>query len=341
VVGEGNQPIVDAALELGNEEDDGGVEIVTVDIASAAEAEAALEAESIDIALVDGSTLITPVGSGVGGSSLASLLQEAAAAVKLDALAGEGAAAVAILTEDNLAVRSLADETAEATEARVLIAFGGLVLMYFAILSYGTWTLSGVTEEKTSRVVEVLLATVRPWQLLAGKIIGIGLLGLAQFVITIAVAMVTIRVTGVVELPAVPVASIPVLVLWFVLGFALYSVGFGAAGALVSRVEDAQSVATPFTLMSILGFFVSFQVVNDPGGTFATVMSLLPPTAPFAVPVRTAFGAIPWWELALSVVLTVGAILALVRFAGRAYSGGLLRFGNKVSWKDAIRSAEA
>jgi ABC-2 type transport system permease protein len=340
VVGTGNSQIVEAALALGNaDEDDGAVDITTVEYASVAELEAALEEETVEIGLVDGAELVTPAGTGADGS-LQSLLQEAAAAVALDELSGEAARAAAILSEDSLEVRSLGDLDTSDTDARVLVALGGLLLMYMAILSYGSWTLAGVTEEKSSRVVEVLLATVKPWQLLAGKIIGIGLLGLAQFILTIAFSILAIRVTGAFELPAIPLASLPILVMWFVLGYALYATGMGAAGALVSRMEDAQSVATPFTIMSIIGFFVSFQVLDDPTSTLSRVTSLFPPTAPFAAPVRAAFGAIPWWEMTLSVALMVVSIVVLVRFAGRAYSGGLLRFGTKVSWKEAVRSAE-
>lgn len=341
VVGDGNQPIIDAALALGNADpDDGGVVIDVTDYQTVDGLEAALEEGTVEIGIVDGEELVAPSGSGAGGSDLAGALQEAAATVALDELSGEAQRAAEILGEDALSVRSLGEFDTADTEARLLVALGGLFLMYMAILSYGSWTLAGVTEEKSSRVVEVLLATVKPWQLLAGKIIGIGLLGLGQFVVTIAVSLVAIRVTGAFELPAIPVASIPLLVLWFVLGYSLYAVGMGAAGALVSRMEDAQSVATPFTIMSIVGFFVSFQVLDNPGSVLATVTSIFPPTAPFAAPVRAALGAMPWWEMTVSVVLMLATIVALVRFAGRAYSGGLLRFGTKVSWKEAIRSAE-
>jgi ABC-2 type transport system permease protein len=220
------------------------------------------------------------------------------------------------------------------------VAFAGLLLMYMAILTYGTWTLMGVTEEKTNRVVEVLLAAVEPWQLLAGKVLGIGMLGLAQFVLTVLFAVVTIRITGAFELPAIPTAALPMLIVWFLLGYTLYAVGFAAAGSLVSRMEDAQTVATPFTIMSVVGFFISIQTLDDPSGIVAQVTSFIPVTAPFAVPVRLAFGAIEWWELTLSVLLMVGAIAGLIRLAGKVYSGGLLRFGAKVSWREAFRAAE-
>jgi ABC-2 type transport system permease protein len=148
------------------------------------------------------------------------------------------------------------------------------------------------------------------------------------------------RITDIVDLPAIPVATLPLLILWFLLGFGLYSVGMGAAGALVSRLEDAQSVAAPFTVMSIVGFFGAIQVVNDPQSVVARILTLFPPTAPFVAPVRAAFDAIPWWEMTLSIALTTAAIIGLVRLGGRVYSGGLLNFGSKMKWKEAFRPAE-
>ncbi len=341
-VGAGNDPIIEAALDLGNAdvEADGGVEIEVTTFDSVTSAEAALEDATIDIALVDGQELITPDGAGLGGSDVEGLLQQAAAAVRLDQVSGEVARAAEILTEDALDVRSIGGAESADTETQFVVAFGGAMLMYIAILSYGTWTLSGVTEEKTNRVVEVLLSTVQPWQLLAGKIIGIGALGLAQFLVTIAVALGAVRITGAIDLPAIPVATLPLLVLWFVLGFGLYAVGMGAAGALVSRMEDAQGVASPFTVMSIIGFFGAIQVVNDPSSVLAHVMTLFPPTAPFVAPVRAALGAVPWWEMSLAIVITAATIVGLVRLGGRVYSGGLLRFGTRVKWREAFRGAE-
>jgi ABC-2 type transport system permease protein len=142
------------------------------------------------------------------------------------------------------------------------------------------------------------------------------------------------------ELPTIPASTVPLLLLWFILGFGLYSVGMGAAGALVSRMEDAQSVAAPFTIMSIVGFFGAIMVANDPGSLTARIMTYFPPTAPFIAPVRNAFGAIAWWEMALSIGLTMAAIVGLVRLGGSVYSGGLLQFGRRVKWKEAFQAAE-
>jgi ABC-2 type transport system permease protein len=201
--------------------------------------------------------------------------------------------------------------------------------------------LSGVTEEKSNRVVEVLLSSVKPWQLLAGKISGIGLLGIAQFVGTILVAVVAVQVSNVVELPSLDLATVANLIVWFVLGFLLFAVMYGAAGSLVSRMEDAQNVAFPMSMIAVVGFFVSITALGDPDGPAAVIGTFIPLSAPFVVPVRAALGAIPTWQYILAVILTLGAIVGLVFVAGRIYAGGLLRFGTRVKLRDAWRSAGA
>lgn len=342
VVGDGSQEVVDAAVALANPEDaDSETTIDVVVFDDLSEAEASADSDDVDGVLVNGSELVVRGAGGAQGDDLEDLLQYAARSVKIDELTAAGQAdVVELLTSDPLDVRSLSGaDTAENT-GRAIVAVGGLFLMYIAVLSYGSWTLAGVTEEKTNRVVEVLLATLEPWQLLAGKIIGIGLLGLTQFVGTAGIALVAIRVTGAFDLPAVPIDSLLMLILWFILGYSLFAVAFGAAGALVSRAEDAQSTATPITLVAVAGFFAAFQAVDDPTSVFAGVATYVPITAPFVVPIRFAFKTIPWWEIVLAVAVMSVTILLLIRFASRVYSGGLLHFGGRLKYREAYRSAE-
>ncbi len=307
-------------------------------------AEEALREGRVEIVLVDGSTMLRKGSGGFGGSATERILQRAAATVELESALGGSTATVAdvarIFSSQPLQVTSLDGADGELDEARSLIAYGGLVLMYMAVLSFGAWTLTGVAEEKSTRVVEILLAVLKPWQLLAGKILGIGLLGLGQFVVTLTMALVLIRVTGSFDLPAIPLDSAVTLVVWFVLGYALFSVAFGMAGALVSRMEDAQTAAFPISIVAVAGFFVSFAVLAEPGGILGKVMTMIPFTAPFVVPIRVAFQEIALWEYLTSVGLSALTIVGLVRLAGRVYSGGLLHFGSRVGLRQAYRSAE-
>lgn len=320
------------------------VEFTVTEFESRAAAEIALGAGDVEVVILDQETLLREGSGGFGGSEIEQILQRAAATVALEQTLEGSSASVedvaAVFGSQPLTVQSMGGADADLDGARSLIAYGGLMLMYLAVLSFGAWTLSGIAEEKASRVVEVLLSTLRPWQLLAGKILGIGLLGLFQFVVTVVMAVVLIRVTGAVDLPAIPIDSAVTLVVWFVLGYSLFSVAFGTAGALVSRMEDAQTAAFPISMVAILGFFAAFAVLDDPGGLVGSILTFVPFTAPFVVPIRVAFQEIPLWEYLASVLVSIGSIVALVRFAGRVYAGGLLHFGAKLGIRKAYRSAE-
>jgi len=212
-------------------------------------------------------------------------------------------------------------------------------LLLMAIAVYGNLVLSGVVEEKASRVVEVLLARMPARALLAGKVAGIGLLGFAQFAVTALTALAATAAVDSVDIPAVSGVVLAWMVVWFVLGYVLYAMGYGALGSLASRSEDAQSAAGPVTYVLIVGYWASFIVVSgDPAGGWSQLLSLVPLTAPLAMPGRIAMDAVAWWEPALAVVLTLAAIAGLVVFAGRVYSHAILRTGPTIRLRDAWRS---
>lgn len=345
LVGQGGAEIVDTAIRLGNAADEPdtespSVKIETTVFASRDEAGVALDAGDVDAVLIDDSVLLLR-NIGVMGTGVSGLLQQAAAARALEeTLAEHGEAAAVVietLTSDPLEVTTLAGEE-EGGATRWIVAQSGMILLYLAILIYGSWILTGVTEEKSSRVVEVLLSALRPWQLLGGKILGIGALGLTQFVVTIAVALIAVQYSDI-ELPTLDPVTITNLILWFVLGFLIYAVLFGAAGSLVSRSEDAQSVAFPMSMLAVAGFFLGFAALENPEGTAAVVGSLIPLTAPFVVPIRVALDAIPMWQFVAAVAISVVSILVFVRIAGRIYSGALLRFGARTKFREAWRGA--
>lgn len=345
IVGEENEPIVEAARELAIAEAGEGDEpdlYETVRYTERDDAEEALSAGEVDLVLIEGATVLQE-RTGFSGNGLVDAVQRAAGSVRLQRLVEENGQAAAdvieILSSSPLEVVSLDGED-PAGDLRPVIAYAGLLLMYIAILSYGSWTLTGVTEEKNNRVVEVLLATLRPWQLLGGKILGIGLLAIGQFVLTVGFAFVLVNLTGVVDIPALPPESLLVLVVWFVIGFSIYSVSYAAAGSLASRPEDAQSAAFPMTMIAVVGFFVSINALDDPTSTLARIVSFVPFTAPFVVPIRQSLDGIGLVEHVAAVVVAVLAIFVLVRLSARIYAGGLLRFGRRVKLKEAWRSAE-
>ena len=228
----------------------------------------------------------------------------------------------------------------EADQARFLVANIGAVLILVGIFSFGFTVLTGVVEEKQSRVVEVVLATVRARDLLMGKVLGIGVLGVIQLVVFVAAALIAALVTDRLVLPTTTPGAIAMLGLWFVLGYALYSTALGFLGALASRMEEASNASTPVTVVAMLSYFVAiFAVINEPDGTVATIATFLPPSAPFVVPLRAAFDAIPPWQIGVSVVLTLLAIWVLFSIGARVYAGAVLQVGGRIKLRDAWRSA--
>lgn len=214
------------------------------------------------------------------------------------------------------------------------------VVLFIAISTYGSLVLTGVVEEKASRVVEVLLARMPARNLLAGKVVGIGLLGLAQIVVTAVAAVAALAVVDSVDIPAASGTVLAWVVAWFVLGYALYAVVYGALGSLASRTEDAQSVTGPVTAVLIAAYFASFVAVGRPDSGIAKLASYFPPTAPLTMPNRIAMDATQWWEPVVAVALTLAAIAGLVWFGGRVYTGAVLHTGATLKLRDAWRGTD-
>jgi ABC-2 type transport system permease protein len=228
------------------------------------------------------------------------------------------------------------DPDADADTEAAVVALVGVVLLYSLLILFGQFVAQGVVEEKSSRVVELLLATMRPWQLLAGKIIGLGLLGLAQMLVIAVIGVAGALAFDVVDLPGRLIGTVLTVLAWFVLGYAFYASVFAAAASLVSRQEDLGTVITPASLLLVVGFVISIQAAQDPAGTLSTVTSFIPGLSPLVMPVRQAAGGAAWWEVAVSVVLMLIASAVIVRIGGRVYSGALLRTGGKVKLREAL-----
>jgi ABC-2 type transport system permease protein len=221
------------------------------------------------------------------------------------------------------------------------VAFIGVLLLYGQILGYGYWVASGVVEEKATRVVELLLSTIRPRELLTGKVLGIGLLGFGQLIIIGAVGLATALLTGVVEIPGSALLTLLNVLLWFILGYIFYGCLFAVAGAVAARQEDLQSTTAPLSMVLLASLFGAIFVVSNPDSIIGFVGTLVPLTAPLIVPVRMATGDIAAWQIVASLLLTLGSVVALVRLAGRLYSGAILRTGGTVRLKEAWASASS
>ena len=308
---------------------------VTLDVSTLpdrAAAEAAVRDDKVGAALVVPQDLSGP-GQLIVHRNASSELQAIAAAAVIGLRASEAAPLLAPPAITALEPPSAADTTA------LIFANAGIILMFIGIFSYGTWVLTGVVEEKQSRVVEVVLSTVRPRDLLVGKVLGIGLLALFQLAVLVAAGLIAVQISGRLTLPTTTVGSVVQLLVWFILGFALYSTTMGFLGSLASRAEDASSAAMPVTMTATACYIASIVLVQrDPDGVLARVMTFFPPAAPMVVPLRTALGAIEPWEVVVSIVLMLVAIWALFVVGARVYAGAVLQVGSRMKIRDAWRA---
>ncbi|MGY1728915.1 ABC transporter permease [Geodermatophilus sp. SYSU D01062] len=331
VVGDPGQ--VGRALEAQGDALGVDVEVVRFDTDDAARA--AVEDEGVDGALV-GAAAAPELVVREPDTTLEALVSGAVGAVALtDALAAAGVDPADL---PRLSVSALDDD---GDGQGVVVAIVGVVVLYSLLILFAQFVAQGVVEEKSSRVVELLLATMKPWQLLAGKILGLGVLGLGQIAVIAAVGVGGAVAFDVVDLPGELVGTVLWLLFWFVLGYALYASLFAVAASLVSRQEDLGSVLTPATLVLVAGFAVAVQAAGDPDGTLAAVTSYVPGLSPMVMPVRQAAGDVAGWEVGVAVVLMLVAIALVVRLGGRVYSGALLRTSGKTKLREALRAGRA
>ena len=330
VVGDMTQ--LQPALEAQGEALGVGVEVVELDDEAAGRA--AIEAGEVDGALVaessGGPELLVQQSA---GGSLQAVVQGAVA--QLSTAEQLQVAGLAGLEVPEVTVTAL-DPGAEQDGQRVIVAMIGVGVLYGLLILFGQFVAQGVVEEKASRVVELLLATMKPWQLLAGKILGLGLLGLAQIVVVAAVGVSGALAFDIVDIPGELVGTAVSVIAWFVLGYAFYAAIFAVTASLVSRQEDLNSVLMPTILVLVAAFVFGLQAAAAPDGTLAMVTSYVPGLSPLVMPVRQAAGDVALWEIALSVLVMLAAIALVVRLGGRVYAGALLRTSGKTKIREAL-----
>jgi ABC-2 type transport system permease protein len=247
-------------------------------------------------------------------------------------------------------------------------AFGYLIMMF--IIIYGNMVMRSVIEEKTNRIIEIIISSVKPFQLMIGKIIGTSLAGLLQFTIWAIIGLslmfaasaffgVNIGPTSrispemmhvaqqefsgtaqmyISELWNLPIASILIgFVVYFIGGYFLYSSFYAAIGAAVDNQTDSQQFLLPIIMSLVLSVYIGFfTVVNDPHGTIAIVFSMIPLTSPIVMLLRLPFG-VPWWQIAISVSLLFATFFFVVWFAAKIYRVGILMYGKKPTWKELYK----
>jgi ABC-2 type transport system permease protein len=217
-----------------------------------------------------------------------------------------------------------------------LVGFASAVLLFLSITTFGGYVLTGVVEEKSTGVVEVLLSHVRAHQLMAGKVFGIGAVALTQFTAAVLAGLVSLRISGT-DVPSEVWIGLPATIVWFVGGFLFYSTLYALAGSFVSRVEDAQGAAAPISSAFTIGYLLVFTLGSDPSSTAARVLSVLPPFAPLLMPLRMVTGAASVVEIVVAAVLLAVAVAAMIRLAGSVYARTLLHRGRRLRWREALR----
>jgi len=224
-----------------------------------------------------------------------------------------------------------------ATTTEEATALIGVILIFIILTQYLSWILMGVMEEKASRVIEVLLATVRPGQLLAGKVAGIGAVALLQAVSLVAFALVLAKVVGANLVQGAAPLVVAATLVWLVLGYAFYSWVYAAAGSLAERQDQVQSLVLPLSAPLIFGYIVSLIGVSSGSASLLVkVLAYLPPTAPFAMPTLVGFGEATWWQFLLSVAVSVACTALVALVAARVYRTAVLRTGGRVRLRELV-----
>jgi ABC-2 type transport system permease protein len=211
----------------------------------------------------------------------------------------------------SVGVNALAPINAERVQEIVI----GLLVsgtLYVSLTVYGQIVAAGVVEEKSNRIVEILLTAVRPWQLMMGKITGIGLVAVLQIAIVAGVALVLGSATKLVPIPTLGVDVVISGIVWFVLGYLMYALLFAGAGSMVSRQEDVASVTMPVIFIPVAAWILALTVAApDPGSMATTILSVIPLLSPVIMPVRIAAGVVPFWQVLASVILVIATIYVL------------------------------
>jgi ABC-2 type transport system permease protein len=333
-VGAEDRAVAGAARALGPALD---VDIEVEREPSAADARAGVRDESLDAAVVEGVvvTLREPP------DELAQALQAGARRVRAGAeLRSEGlSASEARRALDPPPLRTVALEGED--EGGEGVAFVASLVLYLQLIMYGIAVASGVVEEKASRVIEVLLATVEPRAVLAGKILGIGALGLLQLAVTAVAGLAAATASGAIEFDLGDVGTVAVVLVWFLFGYLLWSALYAIAGVMVSRQEDLQSSTTVLTILLVIGYLLAFPAIDDPDGTLAVVASLVPLFAPIIMPLRVALDAASTVEIVASLAFLIGGIALLVPLGARIYERSVLRMGKPMKLREAWRAARA
>jgi len=286
---------------------------------------------------------------------------------RLEAAGASGSVLQIVGTDVDLSTRKLSEDEGTTSDSSLALTFVGYAMalaIYFAVFIYGQYVMQGVIEEKSNRVVEVVVSSVRPFELLMGKVLGIGAMGLSQMIVWGVLVMGGLAATGPIvallfspsdlgvapdasqqamaEAAGVSVPTIPVdLVVWFILfflgGFLLYAALFAAVGSAVEQQQDAQNLLLPVMSPLILPILFLVFIIESPNATLSVVTSMIPLFSPILMVLRAAITSVPLWEIVTAFVLLVGSFMGTIWLAGRIYRVGILSYGKTPGFREIAR----
>ena len=322
-----------AALAAGDDDLDPAV--TTVD-----DGRTALENEEIDV-WFDGATLTWSGSPDRGLEDYIGRVVQQAAIAERAANAGLSPAELGSLFEPIELEESRLDGGEEESDVRFAAAAVSAIATFMLLQVWGSFMMMGVIEEKSSKVIDVLLSQVRPATLLAGKILGLGILAFAQMAIVAVGLLLGLLLTQDIEVPGEVWAAVPLLLITFVLGFGFYATAFAAVGSMVSRQEDATSAQLPAMLPLVAAYIIAVASFGSPGNLALTIGSFVPFTSPVLLPIRNATGEMPAWQVVVALAILAASIVVMLQLAGRIYRYSLLRIGGRVSWREAWDNRKA
>lgn len=326
------------ALEASAKSFDESVEIA--DEASEKDARAQVADGSVDIAVIsrpDDSFLV--VTEKDLGTSKQGMIEAAAQQVGLDrALANQGVDAERFAQDVSASAVEVdvLDPSDPDKDQRAVLAYAAVLLLFFSVYLYGLYVAMGVVEEKSSKVVELLLSTIKPIHLLIGKVLGIGAVGLVQILLFAGAGLATGMATDLITVTGTAITLMGFVVLWYVLGFTFFAMLYAAFGSLVSRQEDVNSATMPLSILAFATFFSAQAALGDPSSSWINVLAWVPPFSATVMPLRVAADVATPLEMIGTVGVNVVVTVAAAVFAARVYENSVLNTGGRQSLRSAL-----
>jgi ABC-2 type transport system permease protein len=313
-----------------------GQPVTVSNVADEAAGRAQVSAGTLDVLVTGSATSPTAVVQESAPSLVQAALERAVLAADLTAAGLSPADLATVMSGAQVSVEALQPPKPGLTQERVVgLAVG--ILLWIALGLWGNQVAQGVVEEKATRIMEILLATIPPSQLLAGKVLGIGLIGLVQLGLVATAALIANAATHLVTTPSLGLAAVLGYLLWFLLGFLFYATAYATMAALVSRPEEVQGAVAPFAVFQIGAYLLAYVYLANPASPLVAIASVLPPFAPILMAVRISGGDVAAWQEVLALLLIVAAIAGLIWLAGRVYANSAMRIGARVRFMDAFK----